>query len=264
MRIVGPGVWGEPDDRDNALRLLRRLRELDVDFIDTADSYGPGVSESLIHEALHPYAGLVVATKGGMTRQGPSRYAPVGRPEYLRQCVLMSLERLGLEQLDLWYLHRIDPKVPRDEQFDAVREMHDEGLIRNIGLSQVTLNELDAACEVFPISAVQNSFNLSDRSSEPVLNYCSKRGIAFVPFFPRASPALRGERTSLGQLAKQKDTNIGQLALAWLLRRDACIVPIPGTSKVKHLEENVAAAFLSISDEEFRMLDQDACQELDT
>jgi len=256
MRITGPGIWGEPEDRDEALRVLERVRDVGMDFIDTADAYGPGVSEDLIREALAPYGTIVVATKGGHTRHGPGVWVPVGRPEYLRQCVLMSLRRLGVEQIDLWQLHRIDPKVPRDEQFDAMRQMQEEGLIRLLGLSEVSVEEIEAARRHFPVATVQNRYNLADRASEDVLEHCEANAIGFIPWFPLAAGELAREGSVLDRVARDSGATPGQVALAWLLKRSPVMLPIPGTSKVAHLEQNVRAAALELSDEEFRVLDE--------
>ncbi|HEY7124162.1 MAG TPA: aldo/keto reductase [Ktedonobacterales bacterium] len=256
MRLTGEGIWGEPHDRQEALRTLKRLPELGINLIDTADSYGPEISESLIHEALHPYRGLLIATKGGLTRQGPDHWAPVGRPEYLRQCVLMSLRRLGLERLDLWQLHRIDPKVPRDEQFDAIKEMRQEGLMRHVGLSEVSIEEIEAAQRYFPVVTVQNLYNLVTRQSENALDYCTRARIGFLPWFPLTAGSLAQPGAVLDQIAQTQRVRPGSIALAWLLKRSPVMLPIPGTSSVKHLEENVAAASITLSDDEFRALDQ--------
>jgi aryl-alcohol dehydrogenase-like predicted oxidoreductase len=256
MRITGDGIWGEPKDPAECLRTLRRLPELGVDFIDTADSYGPEVSENLIREALHPYKGILIATKGGLTRHGPDIWAPVGRPEYLRQCVLMSLRRLGVERIDLWQLHRIDPKVPQAEQFEVIRAMQKEGLIRHVGLSQVSVAEIEAARKLLTVATVQNRYNLVDRSSEDVLDYCAANNIGFIPWFPLAGGPLAQPGGLLDQVAKRHGARPSQIALAWVLKRSAVILPIPGTSKVAHLEENVAAANIALSDEEFRALDE--------
>jgi aryl-alcohol dehydrogenase-like predicted oxidoreductase len=255
MRITGRGIWGEPEDRQEALRTLTRVPELGINFIDTADSYGPEVSENLIREALYPYAGITIATKGGLTRQGPDLWEPVGRPEYLRQCVLMSLRRLGVQRIDLWQLHRIDPKVPRDEQFDVIRQMQREGLIRYVGLSQVNVQEIEAAQTYFPVTTVQNQYNLVTRQSEPVLDYCTAANIGFIPWFPLASGRLEAPGSLLDGIAKQHHVTPGAIALAWLLKRSPVMLPIPGTSHVKHLEENVSAANVTLSDEEFSRLD---------
>lgn len=255
MRITGKGIWGEPEDRAEALRVLRRLPELDVTFIDTADSYGPYVSEDLIREALHPYAGLTVATKGGLTRHGPDSWLPVGRPEYLRQCVLMSMRRLGVERIDLWQLHRIDPAVDREEQFGVIAAMQREGLIRHVGLSEVGVEEIVAARRHFPVVSVQNMYNLVTRQHEAVLDYCEREQIAFIPWFPLAAGSLAREGSVLDEVARRRDATPAQVALAWVLARSPCMLPIPGTSKLAHLDANVAAAALTLSDEEFRQLD---------
>lgn len=255
MRITGEGVWGDPVDPAAALRTLRGLPELGVNFIDTADSYGPYVSERFIRKALHPYRGMLIATKSGMARSGPWQYSPLGRPEYLRQGVLMSLRRLRVEQLDLWQLHRIDPKVPRDEQFGAIAEMREEGLIRHVGLSAMSIDEIKSAERFFPVATVQNLFNLSDRSSEGVLDYCEERNIGFVPFFPQAVGGLAQPGSVLTRIAANHSASPGQIALAWLLRRSRVMLPIPGTGNPDHLKQNVAAAGITLSDEEFFALD---------
>ncbi len=261
MRITGPGIWDEPKDRQEALRTLKRLPDLNINFIDTADSYGPEVSEKLIHEALYPYPGLVIATKAGLTRHGPDIWVPLGRPEYLRQEVLMSLRRLGLERIDLWQLHRIDPKVPREEQFDAIKQMQREGLIRHVGLSEVNVEEIEAAQKFFPVVTVQNLYNLVTRQSEEVLNYCERARIGFIPWFPLAAGNLAQPGSMLAEIARSHTTTPSGVALAWILRRSPVMLPIPGTSSVKHLEENVAAAEITLSDEEFQRLDQQGRQE---
>jgi len=258
MRITGAGIWGEPADRGEALRTLRRLPELGVNFIDTADSYGPNVSEDLIREALHPYRGMLIATKGGLTRQGPDRWAPVGRPEYLRQCVQMSLRRLGVERIDLWQLHRIDPKVPQQEQFEAIREMQREGLIRHAGLSEVGVDEIKAARKVFPVVTVQNRYNLVDRGSEAVLDYCSANGIGFIPWYPLAAGDLARPGSTLDEIARKAGASTSQVALAWVLKRSPVMLPIPGTGKVVHLEDNVRGAGIEMSDADFQALDRQA------
>ena len=258
MRITGKGIWGPPADREEALRVLRRLPELGVNFIDTADSYGPFVSEDLIAEALAPYADIMVATKGGLTRLGPDIWQPVGRPEYLRQCVLMSLRRLKLEQLPLWQLHRIDAKVPRAEQFGAIADMLKEGLIRHAGLSQVSVEEIEAAREVFPVATVQNLYNLIDRSSEGVLDYCEAEGIGFIPWYPLASGNLARPGAALDAIVRKTGATPSQVALAWVLKRSPVMLPIPGTSKVDHLEDNVRAASIELTDEDFKALDAQA------
>jgi aryl-alcohol dehydrogenase-like predicted oxidoreductase len=256
MRITGRGIWGEPKDRAECLRTLRWLPELGVDFIDTADSYGPDVSENLIREALHPYKGSLIATKGGLTRHGPDIWAPLGRPEYLRQCVLMSLRRLGVERIDLWQLHRIDAKVPQLEQFEAIRAMQKEGLIRHVGLSQVSVAEIEAARKVMTVVTVQNRYNLVDRSSEDVLEYCAANGIGFIPWFPLAGGPLAQPGGLLDRVAERHGATPSQIALAWVLKRSPVMLPIPGTSTVAHLKENVAAANIALSDDEFRALDE--------
>jgi aryl-alcohol dehydrogenase-like predicted oxidoreductase len=258
MRITGEGIWGEPKDRPEALRTLKRLPELGVNFIDTADSYGPYVSEDLIAEALFPYDGLLIATKGGLTRTGPGVWPPVGRPEYLRQCVLMSLRRLKLEQIGLWQLHRIDPKVPRDEQFGVIADMLKEGLIKHAGLSEVNVEEIQAAQKVFPVSTVQNRYNLIDRGSEAVLNHCEKAGVGFIPWYPLASGDLAKPGTTLDAIVKNTGATPSQIALAWILKRSPVMLPIPGTSKVSHLEDNVKAASIQLSDDDFQALDDQA------
>ncbi|AZI42862.1 aldo/keto reductase [Deinococcus psychrotolerans] len=256
MRITGKGIWGEPDDREEALKVLKRLPELGIDFIDTADSYGPYISEDLIAEALFPYGDTVIATKGGLTRHGPDVWPPLGRPEYLRQCVLMSLRRLKIEQIPLWQLHRIDKKVPRDEQFGVMKQMQDEGLIRHLGLSEVSVEEIKAAQQVFEVTTVQNLYNLVTRQSEEVLDYCEAQNIGFIPWFPLASGSLAREGSLLSSVAEKHQVSASGIALAWILQRSPVMLPIPGTSKVKHLEENVAAAGLILSDEDFKALDQ--------
>jgi pyridoxine 4-dehydrogenase len=256
MRITGKGVWGPPADRAEALRVLRRVPELGVNFIDTADSYGPDVSEQLLREALHPYTGLVVATKGGLTRPGPDRWVTNGRPDYLVKQARGSLERLGVERIDLWQLHRIDPKVPRDEQFAAVKQLLDEGVIRFAGLSEVTVEEIEAAAKVFPVATVQNRYNLMDREAEPVLDYCEQRGIGFIPWNPLAAGDLARPGSALDEIAKKHRANPSQIALAWLLQRSPVMLPIPGTSKVKHLEENIASVQIELSADDVAALDQ--------
>ncbi|GAA5512573.1 pyridoxine 4-dehydrogenase [Deinococcus carri] len=256
MRITGEGVWGEPADREGALATLRRLPELGVNLIDTADSYGPAVSEELIREALHPYDTVVVATKGGLTRTGPNVWPPCGRPEYLIQQAELSRRRLGVERIDLWQLHRIDPKVPRDEQFAAVRELMDRGVIRHAGLSEVSVEEIEAARRVFPVATVQNLYNLVSRKSEDVLDYCGREGLGFLPWYPLAAGRLAQEGSVLAEVAARLGATPSQVALAWVLRRSPVMLPIPGTGKVRHLEENVAAAGLHLTDEDFRLLDE--------
>ena len=256
MRITGDGVWGDPADPAGALATLRRLPELGVNFIDTADSYGPAVSEELIREALHPYDQVVVATKGGLTRTGPNVWPPCGRPEYLIQQAYISRRRLGVERIDLWQLHRIDPAVPRDEQFGAVRELMDRGIIRHAGLSEVSVEDIEAARQVFPVATVQNLYNLVNRKSEAVLDYCAEQNIGFIPWFPLAAGSLARDGSVLSEVASRLGASPSQVALAWVLRRSPVMLPIPGTGKVKHLEENVAAAGLTLSDEDFAALDR--------
>jgi pyridoxine 4-dehydrogenase len=254
MRITGDGVWGPPADRAEAIAVLKRLPELGVDFIDTADSYGPEDSENLIHDALHPYESVHVATKGGFTRQGPNAWAAVGRPEYLRQCCEMSLRRLEVETIDLWQLHRIDAKVPREEQFGLMKELQDEGKVRHLGLSEVSVEEIEAAQEVVEIATVQNLYNLSNRQSEAVLEYCEQQGIGFIPWFPLAAGKLAEPGGAAAEIAAAHGATAGQVALAWLLARSPVMLPIPGTGSVAHLEENVAAAQLELTSEEFARL----------
>ena len=256
MRITGDGIWGPPKDRDAAIAVLKRLPELGVDEIDTADAYGPEDSENLIYEALHPFDGIHVATKGGFTRHGPGIWAEVGRPEYLRQCCLMSLRRLGVETIDLWQLHRIDPKVPREEQLGLMKELQDEGKVRHLGLSEVSVEEIKAAQEVFEVATVQNLYNLTNRQSDDVLDYCEPQGIGFTPWFPLAAGELAEPGGAVAEIAAAHDATPGQVALAWLLARSPVMLPIPGTSSVEHLEENVAAARLKLTIDELARLDK--------
>ncbi|NJK45459.1 MAG: aldo/keto reductase [Pleurocapsa sp. SU_196_0] len=255
MRVTGDGIWGEPKDPTEAMRTLKRVPELGIGLIDTADSYGPFVSEDLIAQALHPYpADLVIATKGGLTRTGPNAWPPVGRPEYLRQCVEMSLRRLKLERIDLWQLHRIDPKVPAQEQFELMRDVQREGKVRHLGLSEVSIEEIKAAQKVFPVATVQNRYNLADREHEDVLEYCEQNDIGFIPWFPLATGKLARPGSKLETIARKLEATPSQIALAWLLKRSPVMLPIPGTGSVKHLEENTAAAHLELSDEDFEAL----------
>lgn len=254
MRITGKGIWGPPADEDTAVAVLRRAVELGVDFIDTADSYGPFVSEDLIRKALHPYDHVVIATKGGLTRKGPDQWEQVGRPEYLRQCVHMSLRRLGLEQIPLWQLHRIDAQVPVEESLGAVKELQDQGLIKHIGLSEVSVAEIEQARGIVDVVSVQNLYNLGNRQSEEVLSYCEREGIGFIPWFPVAAGDLAKPGGLLDEIAKDHDATHAQLALAWLLRRSPVMLPIPGTGSVAHLEENCAAAGVELTDEEYERL----------
>ena len=257
MRLTGEGIWGEPADRAECLRVLRRLPELGVTLIDTADSYGPDVSEHLIREALHPYDGILVATKAGLTRTGPGQWHPVGRPEYLRQQAMMSQRFPEVEQIGLWQLHRIDPKVPRDEQFAAIKSLLDDGIIRHAGLSEVSVEEIEAARRVFPVATVQNRYNLIDRTSEAVLDHCAAQGIGFIPWFPLAAGDLAKPGLLLDGIAKRHHASPGQVALAWLLRRSPVMLPIPGTAHVQHLEQDVGAAGITLSDEDFTALDRE-------
>ena len=254
MRITGKGIWGPPADADTAKAVLRRAVELGIDFIDTADSYGPNVSEDLIREALHPYGDVKIATKGGLTRSGPDVWAPVGRPEYLRQCLEMSLRRLGVEQIDLYQLHRIDPAVPAGDQFGVLKEMQDEGKIVHLGLSEVSVEEIKAAQEVFTVTTVQNLYNLANRQSEAVLDFATEQGIGFIPWFPVAAGELARPGGVLDTIAAEHDATHAQLALAWLLQRSPVMLPIPGTGSVAHLEENAAAALVQLSDSEVEAL----------
>ena len=257
MRITGAGIWGEPADRAEAIRTLKRLPELGVNFIDTADAYGPDVSEELIREALHPYHGLLVATKAGQSRTGPNVWVPLGRPEYLIQEAKKSCRRLGVEQIGLWQLHRVDPKVPRDEQFSAVRKLLDDGIIRHAGLSQVTVEDIEVASKYFKVATVQNRYNLVDRTSEAQLDYCAANGIGFIPWYPLAAGNLAKPGSILDAIAKNHNAAPSQIALAWVLKRSPVMLPIPGTSKVKHLEENIAAVNITLSDAEFADLDRE-------
>ena len=252
MRITGEGIWGAPKDPAEARATLKRLLDLGIDFIDTAEAYGPATSEELLAEVLAPYGKIKIATKGGHSRQGPNVWTPIGRPEFLRQGVLTSLYRLKQEQLDLWQLHRIDPKVPREEQFEAIAGFLKEGLIRHAGLSEVTVEEIEAAQKYFPVVSVQNRYNIADRASEAVLDYCEKHAIGFIPWRPIAGGAASGP--VLEALGKKYNASPSQLSLAWMLKRSPVMLPIPGTGKVKHLEENTAAAAIKLSDEDFAAL----------
>jgi len=255
MQITGPGVWGDPKDPAEAVRVLRRAVELGVTFIDTADSYGPFVSEQLIREALHPYADdLVIATKAGLTRSGPHDWRPVGRPEYLRQQCELSLRHLGLEQIPLYQLHRIDPKVPLADQLGELVLLKQEGKIGHIGLSEVSVAEIEAAQAITPVVSVQNLYNVANRQSEEVLEYCERNDLAFIPWFPMATGELAKPGGPLDAIAREHGATPAQLALAWLLRRSPVMLPIPGTSSVAHLEENVAAAQVQLTDDEYAAL----------
>jgi aryl-alcohol dehydrogenase-like predicted oxidoreductase len=254
MRITGPGVWGYPEDIDNALAVLRRVVELGVDFIDTADSYGPEVSEELIRRALHPYGNVKIATKAGNLRTGPNVWVQCGRPAYLRQQCELSLRRLGQESLDLFQLHRIDPTVDADEQFGLLAELLTEGKVRAVGLSEVSVAQIEAARRIVPIATVQNLYNLSQRHSESVLEYCERESIGFIPWFPVASGQLARAGGPLDTVARESGHSVAQLSLAWLLKRSPVMMPIPGTSSIAHLEENCAAAQVQMSDELFESL----------
>ena len=255
MQITGSGVWGEPPSRSDAIAVLRRAVDLGVNFIDTADSYGPYISEELIREALHPYpADLLIATKGGFVRTGPDQWVPVGRPAYLRQEVEMSLRRLGLDAIGLYQLHRVDPDVPLAEQIGELRELRDEGKIVHIGLSQVDVDTIEKARAITEIVSVQNLYNLTNRASEAIVNHCEREGLTFIPWFPIATGQLARPGGVLDGLAKEYGATPAQLALAWLLRRSPAMLPIPGTKSVAHLEENVAAANIELSEERFQAL----------
>jgi len=252
MRITGKGVWGAPKDHDESLAVLRRAIELGVNLIDTAESYGPHVSEELIAEALHPYPkGLVIATKGGFDRSGPEQWTVNGRPERLREELEGSLRRLRLERIDLWQLHRIDDNVPEDDQFGVIREFQREGKIRHAGLSEVTVEQIERARKFFDVVSVQNRYNLADREWENVLDYCDRENIAFIPWYPLQTGKLAGTSGSLTSIATRHHATPAQIALAWLLKRSKVMLPIPGTSRVKHLEENIGGAGITLTDEEF-------------
>ncbi|MEY4548562.1 MAG: hypothetical protein RL685_4757 [Pseudomonadota bacterium] len=255
MRITGKGIWGEPADVEEARRVLRRLRDLAIDFVDTADSYGPEVSERLLAEELAPYEGVTIATKGGLTRPGPDNWVLKGEPTYLRDCVEKSLSRLRLKRIDLWQLHRIDPKVPRDEQFGVIADMQKEGLIRFVGLSEVSVEDIQAAQKHFRVATVQNLYNLVNRQSEGVLDYCAENGIGFIPWYPLAAGSLAAPGSVLSTIAERIGATPSQVALAWVLKRSPVMLPIPGTSTVRHLEENTAAAAIELTEKDFSELD---------
>ena len=256
MRITGPGIWGEPKDPDEARRVLRRTIDLGVNFIDTADSYGPEVSERFIGETLYPYPkDLVIATKGGLTRQGPDQWAPVARPEYLRQQLEMSLRRLRLERIDLYQLHRIDPRVPADESIGALADFQKMGKIRYIGLSEVTPAEIERAQKIVDIVTVQNRYNLTDRQHEPVLKWCEQHGVGFIPWFPVGAGRLAQPGGPLDEAARRHGVTVAQLSISWLLHRSPVILPIPGTSSVAHLEENLKSAAIALSDTELKEIE---------
>lgn len=255
MQLTGKGVWGEPSNPDEAVRVLQKTPELGVNLIDTADAYGPGVTNRLIKKALHPYPDdQVIATKVGLTRAGPDDWRPVGRPEYLRQQVEINLRDLGQERIDLMQLHRVDPQVPLEDQIGELKMMQDEGKIRHIGLSEVNIDQFKQANEITPIASVQNMYNLANRESEEMLNYCEENNIAFIPWFPLATGELAKAGGPLDEIAKEHDAKPAQLALAWLLKRSKVMLPIPGTSSVDHLEDNVQAAGIELTDDEFNTL----------
>ncbi|MGA7412144.1 MAG: aldo/keto reductase [Bryobacteraceae bacterium] len=259
MRITGKGIWGEPADRAEAIRVLRRAVELGINFIDTADSYGPHVSEDIIAEALHPYpAGLVIATKGGFERPGPDQWVENGKPEHLKSACEGSLRRLRLDRIDVYQLHRIDPKVPADDQLGMLKDLQAQGKIKHIGLSEVSVRQIQHAQRIVPIVSVQNRYSVSDRKSEDVLDYCEQEKIGFIPWFPLAAGRLSGANSPISRLAARFNATPSQVALAWLLVRSPVMLPIPGTSSVKHLEENVAAAGLKIDEKAMRELDETA------
>ena len=259
MRITGEGIWGEPADRPEAVRVLRKAVELGINFIDTADSYGPEVSEKIIAEALHPYpADLVIATKGGFDRTGPNKWVENGRPEHLRSACEGSLRRLRLEQIALYQLHRIDPKVPAEEQLGTLKQLQAEGKIKHVGLSEVSVQQIQHAQTIVPIVSVQNRYSLTDRGSEAVLQYCERQKLGFIPWFPLAAGKLSGGESPIVRVAAKLKVTPSEVALAWLLARSAVMLPIPGTSSVKHLEENVAAAGLKIDKEKMDELSQAA------
>ncbi len=261
MRITGPGIWGEPKDPAAARRLLRKVVDLGVNLIDTADSYGPEVSERLIAEALHPYPrSLVIATKGGLTRSGPEQWHPVGRPEYLRQCVELSLRRLRLDCIDLYQLHRFDPKVPAAETLGALKDLQQAGKIRHLGLSEVSVKEIEQARKIVPIVSVQNLYNLGNRQSEAALAYCTKHNLGFIPWFPLAAGDMARKGGALDEAAKHHGATVAQLALAWLLQKSPVILPIPGTASIEHLVENTGAVNVSLTSGEWAEIEQSAGQ----
>jgi pyridoxine 4-dehydrogenase len=255
MRITGKGIWGEPADRAECVRVLRRAMQLGINFIDTADAYGPYVSEEIIAEALYPYpANLVIATKGGFERTGPDRWVENGKPEHLRSACEGSLQRLRLERIDLYQLHRIDPKVPADDQIGTLKDLQSQGKIKHIGLSEVSVKQIQHAQKIAPIVSVQNRYSLADRGSEDVLQYCENQKMGFIPWFPLAAGKLTGEKSAVSRVAEELKTKPSQVALAWLLARSPVVLPIPGTSRVAHLEENVAAAGLQLDEREVNEL----------
>jgi pyridoxine 4-dehydrogenase len=258
MQLTGPGVWGPPRDHDGAIAVLRHAVELGIDLIDTADSYGPNVAEELIREALHPYqAPLRIATKAGLTRPGPDRWEDCGRPEYLRQQCEGSLRRLGVDQIDLFQLHRVDPAVPAEDQFGLLKELRDEGKVAEVGLSEVSVAQIEAARRIVPIVSVQNQYNIAQRSSDDALDFCAEHQIAFIPWFPLGNGKLAESGGPIDQIAQELGVTVSQVSLAWLLRRSPVMVPIPGTSSIAHLEENCAAAAISLTDAQYEQLADD-------
>jgi aryl-alcohol dehydrogenase-like predicted oxidoreductase len=261
MRITGEGIWGPPKSKDDSIKVLRHLLDVGVNFIDTADAYGPYVSEELIAEALHPYAkDLVIATKGGLVRTGPNQWQPLGRPEYLHQEVEMSLRRLKLERIDLWQLHRIDPKVPVEESLGIIMKLQEQGKIRHVGLSEVKPKEIEQARKVVDIVSVQNQYNLGDRQHEDVVKYCTEHRLGFIPWFPVAAGKLARPGGALDSVAKKNHITIAQLSLAWLLQHSPVVLPIPGTTSIAHLEENVAAADVKLDASEWKAIEDEAAK----
>ena len=261
MRLTGEGIWGPPKSKDEAIKVLKHLLDLGVNFIDTADSYGPYVSEELIAEALHPYSkDLVIATKAGLVRTGPNQWLPVGRPEYLQQEVEMSLRRLKLERIDLWQLHRIDPKVPVEESLGAIRKLQEQGKIRHVGLSEVKPKQIDQARKVVDIVSVQNQYNIGDRQHEDALKYCEENKLGFIPWFPVAAGKLARPGGWLDAIARQHQISVSQLSLAWLLQKSPVMLPIPGTFSVQHLDENVAAADVKLSASDWNAIEDEAAR----
>ena len=255
MQLTGPGVWGAPKDHDGAIRVLRTALALGVDLIDTADSYGPDIAEELIREALHPYPeGLTIATKAGFTRPGPDQWEPCGRPEYLKRQCEGSLERLGVDHIDLFQLHRVDPRVPAEDQFGALKDLRDAGKVTEVGLSEVGVADIEKALEIVPIVTVQNQYNVGLRSADDVLDYCEDHRIGFIPWFPLASGKLSRPGGPLDAVAHEVGASVSQVSLAWLLRRSPVMLPIPGTSSVEHLEENCAAATIALSEDQYDQL----------
>ena len=256
MQLTGPGVWGPPRDHDGAIKVLRRVADLGVDLIDTADSYGPDVAEGLIREALHPYGHVKVATKAGLVRPGPGKWNPCGRPDYLRQQCETSLRHLGVERIDLFQLHRIDPAISPEDQFGVLKALRDEGKVAEVGLSEVSVKDLEKALKIVPVATVQNMYNIANRSAEDLLDVAEDKGIGFIPWFPLASGKLVGEGSPIDEVAKELGATVPQVSLAWLLHRSRVMLPIPGTSSLSHAEDNCAAAELSLSDAQFKRLDE--------